>query len=79
MKTLIEIKKGLREMETRKKSYLLDMVVPKVSDHVALVYDTELIRKLEVTDATINTLKWVLQKTKTESRPIDFIKKKNRK
>lgn len=59
MKSLKEIKKGLSEMETRKKSYLLDMT--RHSESNSVVYDTELIRKLEVTDATIHTLKWVLQ------------------
>lgn len=46
-------------METRKKGYLLDMT--RHSEPNSVVYDTELIRKLEVTDATIHTLKWVLQ------------------
>lgn len=62
MKTLAEIKKGLSEMETRQKSYLLDMASTKTGN--SIVYDTELIRKLEVTAATINALKWVLQPTK---------------
>jgi len=54
------IEKALKEMETRKRSYLLDMASYKKPN--AVVYDTELIRKLEVTDATIHTLKWVLLK-----------------
>jgi len=55
-----DIEKALKEMETRKSSYLLDMASYKEPNSV--VYDTELIRKLEVTDATINALKWVLLK-----------------
>jgi len=58
MKTQKEIQKALKEMETRKTSYLLDMACVKPLSGV--VYDTELIRKLEVTDATIHALKWVL-------------------
>ena len=61
METEKEIKQGLKEMETRKKSYMLDMMSVKPT---GVVYDTELIRNLEVTDATIHTLKWVLQSTK---------------
>ncbi len=55
-----DIEKALKEMETRKSSYLLDMASYKEPN--AVVYDTELIRKLEVTDATIHALKWVLLK-----------------
>jgi len=58
MRTEKEIKKALREMEIRKTSYILDMSTYKPPGTV--VYDTELIRKLEVTDATIHALKWVL-------------------
>ncbi len=58
MKKQNEIEKALKEMETRKKSYMLDMMSYKAPNSV--VYDTELIRKMEVTDATIHTLKWVL-------------------
>lgn len=59
MKTLQEIKKGLKEMETRKKGYLLDMAT--IVEPGSIVYSTDLIRKLEVTDATIHALRWVLQ------------------
>ena len=58
MKTKDEIEKGLYEMEIRRKSYVLDMCAPQYPNSV--VYNTDLIRKLEVTDATIHTLKWVL-------------------
>ena len=58
MKQQKEIEKALKEMETRKKSYMLDMMSYKAPNSV--VYDTELIRKMEVTDATIHALKWVL-------------------
>ena len=58
MKKQNEIEKALKEMETRKSSYMLDMASYKAPSSV--VYDTELIRKLEVTDATIHALKWVL-------------------
>lgn len=58
MKTKDEIEKGLHEMEIRRKSYVLDMCAPQYPNSV--VYNTDLIRKLEVTDATIHTLKWVL-------------------
>lgn len=70
MKTQEEIENGLKEMETRKSSYLLDMASYKAPN--SCVYDTELIRKLEVTDATIHTLKWVLY---TEKKPSDGKKK----
>lgn len=52
-----DIKKALKELETRKKSYMLDMAeyVPN-----GVKYNTELIRNLEVIDAQIYTLKWVL-------------------
>ena len=60
-----DIQKELKGMEIRKKSYMLDLAQKHIPNGV--VYDTELIRKLEVTDATINALRWVLiQKTKTE-------------
>lgn len=58
MKTKDEIEKVLHEMEIRRKSYVLDMCAPQYPNSV--VYNTDLIRKLEVTDATIHTLKWVL-------------------
>ena len=58
MKTKDEIEKGLHEMEIRRKSYVLDMCAPQYPNSV--VYNTDLIRKLEVTDATIHCLKWVL-------------------
>lgn len=58
MKTEKEVKKALAEMETRKKSYSLDLCSYKAPNTV--VYDTELIRKMEVTDATIHALRWVL-------------------
>lgn len=58
MKTKDEIEKGLHEMEIRRKSYVLDMCAPQYPNSV--VYNTDIIRKLEVTDATIHTLKWVL-------------------
>lgn len=57
-----DIEKALKEMETRKSSYLLDMAEYKAPGTVQ--YDTELIRKLEVTDATIHALRWVLQPKK---------------
>jgi len=69
MKKQNEIEKALKEMETRKSSYMLDMMSVKPT---GIVYDTELIRKLEVTDATIQTLKWVLY---TEKKPSDGKKK----
>lgn len=59
MKSTKTIKQALTEMETRLKSYTLDMVSYKPDKSV--VYDTELIRKMEVTDATIHALKWVLR------------------
>lgn len=62
MKTKAEIEKGLKEMETRKSSYSLDLFTYKEPNSV--VYDTELIRKMEVTDATIHALRWVLHTTK---------------
>lgn len=58
MKLKKEIRQALKEMEIRKSSYLLDMVSKEEPNSV--VYNTELIRKLEVTDATIHVLKWVL-------------------
>ncbi len=62
MKSKVQIKNALKEMETRKSSYLLDM--SSVKQPGSVVYDTELIRKMEVTDATIHTLRWVLAATK---------------
>ena len=62
MKTEAEIKKALREMEIREKSYTLDIMTKKEPGTV--VYDTELIRKLEVTAATIHALRWVLHSPK---------------
>lgn len=70
MKTQKEIEKALKEMQTRKSSYILDMASYKEPNSV--VYDTELIRKLEVTDATIHALKWVLY---TDKKPSDSKKK----
>lgn len=58
MKLKKEIEQGLKEMETRKKGYLLDMA-EKINPQ-SLVYNTEIIRKLEVTDAIIHALRWVL-------------------
>ena len=66
MKSVKEIKQGLKEMETRKTSYLLDMTSYKTPNSV--VYDTEIIRKLEVTDATIHTLLWVLYSEKKPAK-----------
>jgi len=66
MKAETEIKKALAEMQTRKTSYLLDMTSQPEPNTV--VYNTELIRKLEVTDATIHTLKWVLYVEKKKSK-----------
>lgn len=60
MKSQQDIEKGLAEMEIRRKSYILDMCAPQYPNSV--VYNTEIIRKMEVTDATIHTLKWVLDK-----------------
>ena len=62
MKLKKEIEQGLKEMETRKQGYLLDMM-EKVNPK-SLVYSTEIIRKLEVTDAVIHALRWVLLKKK---------------
>lgn len=59
---ITEIKKQLREMKIRKKSYLLDMVTERETG--SIVYDTDLIRKLEVVDVTIHVLKWTLNKIK---------------
>ena len=67
MKTEDEIRKGLADMEIRKKAYLLDMAQNNVPNSV--VYDTELIRKLEVTDATVHALMWVLQSTVPKEEP----------
>ena len=58
MKQQKEIEKALKEMETRKKSYMFDMMSYKAPNSV--VYDTKLIRKMEVTDAIIHALKWML-------------------
>ena len=60
-----DIEKALKEMETRKSSYLLDMASHQEPNSV--VYDTGLIRKLEVTDAAITCLKWVLLKRANKS------------
>ena len=58
MKSQDEIEKALKDMKTRRTSYILDMAsMPKAGE---VVYNTDLIRKLEVTDATIHTLRWVL-------------------
>jgi hypothetical protein len=62
MRTRKEIMQALKEMETRKTSYLLDMSSYKAPNSV--VYDTEIIRKLEVTDAVVNALNWVLSKNR---------------
>lgn len=59
MKAKYEIEKALHEMEIRRKSYLLDMCAPQYPNSV--VYNTDIIRKIEVTDATIHALKWVLE------------------
>lgn len=58
MKSKEAILKGLEEMEIRRKSYSLDMFSRPAPNEV--VYNTDIIRKMEVTDATIHTLKWVL-------------------
>lgn len=73
MKQQKEIEKALKEMETRKKSYMLDMMSYKAPNSV--VYDTELIRKMEVTDATIHTLNWVLHDVEKPKKPKPSIKK----
>jgi len=62
MKYKKEISEALKNLEINKKSYLLDMCEYKEPNTVK--YDTELIRKLEVTDVQIHTLKWVLQPRK---------------
>ena len=64
MKPESEIKTALKDMETRKRAYMLDMA--RVEQPNSVVYSTDLIRKLEVTDATIHTLKWVLTNKKNE-------------
>lgn len=66
MRSKKTIEKALADMEIRKKSYLLDMVNYKEPNSVQ--YDTELIRKLEVTDATIHVLNWVLFSKKIKSK-----------
>lgn len=53
-----DIEKALHEMEVRKKAYLLD--IAQYREPNSVVYDTDLIRKLEVTDASIRALRWVL-------------------
>ena len=60
-----EIEQALAEMETRKKAYLLDMASYNHPNSVQ--YNTDIIRKLEVTDATVQALKWVL--FKEEKKP----------
>ena len=60
MKKKKEIEKALSEMQARSTSYHLDMISYKPDKSV--VYDTEIIRKLEVTEATIHALRWVLNK-----------------
>lgn len=70
MRTLKEIEVALKEMQTRKSSYLLDMA--QTHKPGSVVYDTDLIRKLEVTDATIHALTWVLfqkQKSTKNKKP----------
>jgi hypothetical protein len=62
MKTEKEIKQGLKDMEIRRKGYILDMCSPQTPN--GIVYNTDIIRKMEVTDATIHTLKWVLHTNK---------------
>lgn len=73
MKTEKEIKKALKEMEVRKTSYMLDMATITKEPN-GVVYNTELIRNLEVTDAVIQVLKWVLfpktPKKKSTIRPL---------
>lgn len=53
-----DIQKGLKELEIRKTSYLLDIAEQVTPPGIK--YNTELIRNLEVVDAQIYTLKWVL-------------------
>jgi len=57
MQYLKDIKRSLKELETRKSSYMLDMAEQTVQ---GVKYNTDLIRNLEVVDAQIYTLKWVL-------------------
>ncbi len=59
MQYLKDIKKALKELETRRTSYMLDMVEQQHPNGVK--YNHELIIKLAVTDAQIHTLKWVLK------------------
>lgn len=60
MRTKADIEQTLSEMETRRKSYTLDMIeyVPQGAK-----YNTDLIRQIETTDTVIRTLKWVMQNT----------------
>ena len=53
-----DIQKALKELELRKADYLLD--IAEIHSPGSIKYDTELIRKLEVVDAQIFTLRWVL-------------------
>jgi len=66
MKSEKEVKEALKEMEIRSKSYRLDIATRKEPGTV--VYDTELIRKLEVTEATIYALRWVLHSPKKTTK-----------
>lgn len=61
-------------MQTRKNGYLLDMASIKLSS--SIVYDTDLIRTLEVTDATINALIWPLRATSQNTRELRHQKAK---
>lgn len=67
MKLKKDITKALKEMKIRKTGYLLD--VANTGTPNSVVYDTELIRKLEVTDATIHALSWVLLPKKDKKPP----------
>ena len=63
MKKRKEIEKALSEMEARRTSYTLDMISYKPDKSV--VYDTDLIRKLEITDTTIHAVNLVLSNKPT--------------
>lgn len=54
-----EIVIALKDLEIRKKSYLLDMAEQHVPNGIK--YNTDIIRNLEVIDAQVHTLKWILQ------------------
>jgi len=60
MKTEEDIKAGLKELEILKTKYISK--IANYDDNISgIVYDTDLIRKLEALDAQILTLKWVLK------------------